>query len=327
MTLYLNAMNRRATIADMFDTVTCADALTLLVALPDASVDLICTDPPYFGVKKDLDWDNQWTDVDGFIAWLDDHLREFRRVLKPNGSLYLFAAPQHAARVEVAISERFNVLNHISWWKNTGNRNWAADKEAIRSYLPNTEHIIFAEQQNTYSFLRQARHAAGVSSNAVAELFPSETGRLTGCVRNWELGLNTPSPEQYALLQTQYPLPRYEDAIRPFNLTADEQFADVWFFDPIQAYPGKHPCEKPLDMMRHIVRASSRLDDVILDPFCGSGATLRAAKVEGRYYIGGDNDPHWVRKSTDALRMPFEPRAVQPEVAYDDLPLFATVGE
>lgn len=44
-------------------------------------------------------------------------------------------------------------------------------------------------------------------------------------------------------------------------------------FKPVQWYQGKHPCEKPLDLIRHIIEASSRPGDVVLDTFVGSGST------------------------------------------------------
>ena len=62
------------------------DALAVLKTLPDNSIDLIATDPPYFRVKS-CAWDNQWGSVEDYLSWLDEVLAEFWRVLKPNGSL------------------------------------------------------------------------------------------------------------------------------------------------------------------------------------------------------------------------------------------------
>jgi adenine-specific DNA-methyltransferase len=55
--------------------------------LPDASVDAVVTDPPYYRVK-DEDWDRQWDDPSAFLAWLNQVAEQWQRVLKPNGSLY-----------------------------------------------------------------------------------------------------------------------------------------------------------------------------------------------------------------------------------------------
>jgi site-specific DNA-methyltransferase (adenine-specific) len=120
------------------------DCLQVMQALPANSIDLIVTDPPYFKVKGDW-WDRQWDTPAGFIEWMGKLCAEWQRILRPNGSLYVFASPRMAARVEVKIGETFNVLNHIVWWKTNGNRNWSADKSQVRSFLPNTERIIFAE--------------------------------------------------------------------------------------------------------------------------------------------------------------------------------------
>ena len=69
------------------------ECLEFMRTMPDNSVDAIVTDPPYFGVKDD-DWDNQWKDVDAFIAWIGELSEQWQRILKPNGSLYCFASPQ-----------------------------------------------------------------------------------------------------------------------------------------------------------------------------------------------------------------------------------------
>jgi len=119
------------------------DCLHVLPALPDNSVDLILTDPPYFKVKGDA-WDNQWDKPVDFLAWLDRVLAEFARILKPNGSLYLFASPQMGARVECLVAGRFDVLNSITWRK-PYSRADGSEKEALRCFFPGSERIVFAE--------------------------------------------------------------------------------------------------------------------------------------------------------------------------------------
>lgn len=346
------------------DTVVVSDALAFLRGLPDTSVDLIATDPPYHGVK-DEDWDNQWaTDAD-YLAWLTQHLKEFRRILKANGSLYVFASPRMAARVEIAVGEQFNVINRITWQKPPfSTKAEMFDKDTMRGFFPASEAIIFAEQygsdkpynealidgNSTYwsacestkrsifgDYLKIEFNRAGKTNRQIAALFPSATGGLTGCVSNWLLGYNCPTPDQYAkmrdylnrsggeYLRAEYEELRaeYEELRRPFNITADDAYTDVWTFRTVNTYPGKHPCEKPLDLMQHIVRASSREGGIVLDCFCGSGATLAAARNLKRHYIGCDASDHWVNESRKRLRTTFEPHHVIKETKLDDLPLFA----
>jgi adenine-specific DNA-methyltransferase len=89
----------------------------------------------------------------------------------------------------------------------------------------------------------------------------------------------------------------YKDLRRPFNVTAQDQYTDVWDFPTVKAYPGKHPCEKPPEMMEHIVRVSSREGDVVGDFFCGSGVSLAEAFKQGRHYIGCDMLSKWAERS------------------------------
>ncbi len=78
----------------------------------------------------------------------------------------------------------------------------------------------------------------------------------------------------------------YESLRRPFSVTSDVPYTDVWTFSPVAYYPGKHPCEKPAEMLEHILTASSREGDVVLDAFMGSGSTGKACVNLNRRFIG-----------------------------------------
>jgi site-specific DNA-methyltransferase (adenine-specific) len=83
----------------------CEDVLPHIAA---QSVDLIITDPPYFRVKAET-WDRQWPSETAYLAWLGDLCQQWQRILKPNGSLYLFASPEMAAPVEMVLRQTFTV--------------------------------------------------------------------------------------------------------------------------------------------------------------------------------------------------------------------------
>lgn len=352
------------------DTVYQCDALTLLRAMPAGSVDLIATDWPYNMDKAE--WDTWKTDAQ-YLAWMRPHLAEMRRVLKPNGSYYGFCSPYLAADVEIMTRDYFHVLTRITWRKPPySTKAEMFDKDIMRAYFPASETIIFAEQYGADSpyqdalidgnatywgacetvkrsifgdYLADEFKRAGVTNRQIAALFPSATGGLTGCVSNWLLGYNCPTPDQYQrmrdylnqtgeyeFLRREYEDLRreyedlrreYEDLRRPFNVSADVPYTDVWDYATVNTYPGKHPCEKPLDMMRHIISASSRAGGVVLDPFCGSGATLAAAYQLGRHYIGGDMDAHWVQVARNKCVSEFGAKRRASVTELDDLPLFA----
>jgi site-specific DNA-methyltransferase (adenine-specific) len=326
----------------LVDQVHCMDALELLALLPDASVDLIATDPPYNGVK-DAAWDNQWATDAHYIAWLRDHLAQMRRVLKPNGSLYLFASPRMAARVEVAVSDYFNVLNNIRWVKREG---WhqKTRKEDLRAYLEPWEAVILAEQHvsdRAYATIeyeingavfaplknwfreRVRLHGIGLSQLNAALGAATNGGGLASGYFGDKVEFQIPTPERYQQMQSAFPnafdrdyidlrreyedLRReYEDLRRPFNVTNHTQYTDVWTFRTVQAYAGKHECEKPADLMRQIINASTSAPGLLLlDCFTGSGVTLDVARQLGRDYIGCDRDPHWVMTARARLAQPY----------------------
>ncbi|WP_143188225.1 DNA-methyltransferase, partial [Citrobacter freundii] len=168
-----------------------ADSLHYVATLPDNSIDLIVTDPPYFKVKPN-GWDNQWKGDEDYLRWLDSCLAEYARVLKPAGSIYLFCGHRLASDIEIMMRARFNVLNHIIWAKPSGRWN-GCNKESLRAYFPSTERILFAEhylgpytgKEDVYErkstelkqhimtplidYFRNARESLGVSSKEIAE--------------------------------------------------------------------------------------------------------------------------------------------------------------
>lgn len=63
-----------------------------------------------------------------------------------------------------------------------------------------------------------------------------------------------------------------------------------------------HPTQKPIELMRRLITATTSEGDVVLDPFCGSGATCIAAAQERRQYIGIDIDAYYCRKARQQLK-------------------------
>lgn len=94
--------------------------------------------------------------------------------------------------------------------------------------------------------------------------------------------------EKYQVLHRRYSelVEEHKQLRRPFSVTSTVPFTDVWSYKSVQFYPGKHPCEKPADMMRDIINASSRPGDVVADFFMGSGSTIKQAIKLGRFALG-----------------------------------------
>lgn len=83
-----------------------------------------------------------------------------------------------------------------------------------------------------------------------------------------------------------------------------KQMRSVWALNTPQAWEkhfGKHPTQKPFDLLRRIVLASTNKGDIVLDPFTGSSTTGLAAHMHGRKFVGMDTEREYLRLSTKRL--------------------------
>ena len=323
------------------------ECLEFMRGMDANSVDAIVTDPPYFGVKDD-DWDNQWKNAEHFIAWIVELSEQWQRILKPNGSLYCFASPRMAARVEVKIAERFNILPTIVWMKQDAAGNGISNRSDItglRSFFPQSERIIFAEHYGADNIAKgEAGYTAkcdqlrGFVFEPLRAYLVDEFNRsgIDKIQFNVICGFSASAggmASRHYLSQSQWCLPtfehyhklreatgrfqrpyedlrreyedlrrEYEDLRRPFNVTADVPYTDVWTFKTVQAYEGKHVCEKPLALMEHIILASTRPGAIVFDPFMGSGSTGVACVLNGRSFIGCEKDAKHFKNASQRIR-------------------------
>ncbi|MFI5158830.1 MAG: DNA methyltransferase, partial [Sphingobacteriales bacterium] len=117
------------------------DSLELLRLLPNNSISLILTDPPYHSTKKDnITNDTSFATDEAFLIWMEKFLFEWKRVLQPNGSVFVFCSSEMSSRLEVLMSKTFNVLSHVVWTKpnDPGFDGWKGKmkKEALRQWYP-----------------------------------------------------------------------------------------------------------------------------------------------------------------------------------------------
>lgn len=320
----VSASNQRSLLA-------AGDSLASLKLLPDHSVSLILTDPPYHSTKKkNIHGDTHFEEDQHYLEWMQEFAIQWKRVLRPNGSLFCFCASEMSARLEIIFAKDFNILSQIVWTKpnEPGFDGWKQKmkKEALRQWYPHTERIIFAEpacegnlRRSPFGdYLRSVRKEAGLSTYDLCELVGAY-GKVNhgGAVSNWEAGRNIPSREQYqkicnAILGTKKikKMPRYEDAVRPFMMDGSKEFTDVWTFPSVRPYKGKHPAEKPATMLEHAIEATTFPGDIVLDCFAGSGSTALAAAKLGRYSISMEIDPIWIEAISNRLQL-------QEEVGFD----------
>lgn len=90
---------------------------------------------------------------------------------------------------------------------------------------------------------------------------------------------------------------------------------NVWHIPPVPPRHLNHPCPFPEEIPHRLIQLYSYPDDVILDPFCGSGQVPKVARALGRRYIAYDSEPKYAalarRRSHDPLDL--RPRQIIPE--------------
>lgn len=229
-----------------------------------------------------------------------------------------------SARLEVMLSKYFRPIGHITWSKpnEPGYDGWKGKmkKEALRAWYPHSERILMFEHGQYGSweayrrsplgqFLQNARKQANLTMKELTEKVGAY-GKVNhgGAVANWEAGRNIPSPEQYAKICAALvatgkvdEMPPYEDVVRPMFLSNEVNFIDVWDYPSVRPFKGKHPAEKPADLLAHMIEASSYEGDVVLDCFAGSGSTAVAAVKLGRKAISIELDARWVLRGVQDL--------------------------
>ena len=290
------------------------DSLELIRKIPSNSISLILTDPPYHSTKKkNIKGDTDFQTDENFLDWFEEYIKEWHRILKLNGSIYCFCSSKMSNSIENKFNEYFNVLANIVWNKQNekGFDGWKQKmkKESLRQWYLYSERIIFAEHKfdGTYfgNFLKDIRIKSKISAKDLAERIGAY-GNVNhgGTISNWETGKSVPNKSQYAKLCEAITdigivkdMPNYDDIIRPFNMTPNIPFTDVWNFKTVKQYKGKHPAEKPMNLLKHIIQVSSNENDIVLDCFSGSGNTILSAIELNRCGIGIEIENEWVNSS------------------------------
>lgn len=116
------------------------DCLDILPGLPP--VDAVITDPPYGKVRGDFD--HVWTNRPAMLADVDTWLDAITPKLKYNATLWWFAWPSLAGRIESRIAERLNPLAHVVWQK-PAPTSQKCRKEILRAPIAMTERLLMAE--------------------------------------------------------------------------------------------------------------------------------------------------------------------------------------
>jgi site-specific DNA-methyltransferase (adenine-specific) len=295
--------------------------------LPDSSVDLVLTDPP-FNIAQDtnfhtyenntinsyrFDADKGWDSYtpESFIELLNDWAKEFARVLRPGGSFAVFCADDYLSHLINALTAAgLNPRRTLTWRKPNavpinrktmmmsaceyivtgvkgGNATFNSDL-----YLENLSEIEAIEK------VLISDKAAAVVEKAVREALDSfsETGeeRVRKIAEVVKEAVEKAGAEAGKRAKAMYVDEGSGWMVRgcvpnyiSFNSKAGNRL---------------HPTEKPVTLLSYLVYLLSRPGDVILDPFAGSGSTGEAGLLAGRSVILIEMDNEFYSSLTDRLK-------------------------
>lgn len=229
--------------------VICADCIHVLKNMKDKSVDLIFADPPYNLGKDFGNNSDSWNNRSEYLKWCFSWIDECFRVLKDNGTFYLMNSTQNIPFISMHIQEHYNIVNDIVWTYDS------SGVQSKKKYGSLYEPIIMATKsdKSKYTF------------NYQDVLVEAKTGAKRGLI---DYRKNPPQP--------------YNTQKVPGN---------VWEFSRVrykmEEYEN-HPSQKPEALLERIIKASSNLGEIVLDPFGGSFSTSAVAVRLGRKAISMD---------------------------------------
>jgi site-specific DNA-methyltransferase (adenine-specific) len=131
---------------DWRDRIFQEDALQGLARIPDASIDLLLTDPPY-GLGKEYGNDSDKLDAAAYLRWTEQWIDMALPKLKANGSLYIFLTWRYSPEIFVLLKQRMTMINEIIW-----DRRVPSMGGSTRNYSSVHDTIGFFVMQKGYYF-------------------------------------------------------------------------------------------------------------------------------------------------------------------------------
>jgi site-specific DNA-methyltransferase (adenine-specific) len=253
------------------DIVYLDDCLTRMGQLPAESVDLVYADPPYGSNLKarayrhsvDMAYSDKWSSLGEYAAWMRPRVEQCRRLLKPAGSMYL-QCDWHATHwLRMVMDDVFGAAmfrNEIIWCVCGG--------YTKRGFRKAHDTILFYSKTKDCAFNCDAVRMP-YSQKLLVHVRQDAEGR-----KYYQDG-HVSGGKTYLNPLGQLPWDWWTD-IPSTVFSHGRDYTGYWG-------------QKPILLMERIVKASSNVGDTVLDPFCGSGTTLVAAKRLGRHYIGIDD--------------------------------------
>ncbi len=243
------------------------DAIIWLSSIPDNSIDMVFADPPY-NIKK-AQWD-MFHSSNAYIQWCMEWIAQVHRILKPTGTFYICGFSEIIAELVVPSLAYFKGLKWLIWhYKNKANlgKDWGRSHESILHFRKSNDFVFNVDSirmpYHTH-ILKYPEHPQAESSQY------SNNGKK----HDW-----TPHPDGS----------KAKDVIE-IPTTCNGMHEKT-----------PHPTQKPEELLRKLILASSNPGDIVLDPFVGSGTTAVCAKQLRRKWLGCDSQAEYLNWAVKRL--------------------------
>lgn len=270
--------------ADVFH----GDCLSELRRLDAGGVSLAYADPPFFTQKshslpakdggRDFSFDDTWASPDEYADFMRVRLQEVRRVVSGDGSVFVHCDRNANHIIRRVLDDVFGAdmfRSEIIW----SYRRWSNSK---RGLLPAHQTIYHYTKTDRYTFNVIWREYS--PSTNVDQILQRRVRGDSGKVA-YDRDAN--------------------GIIAPVSGKRGVPLSDVWdipYLNPKSKERTGYPTQKPMLLMERIISIATNEGDTVLDPFCGSGTTLAAAKLMGRDSIGIDISEEAVELARKRLR-------------------------
>ena len=248
------------------------DSLQWLASLASESVDLIVADPPY-NINK-AEWDS-FESQQAYVAWSLNWIEQAARVLKPTGTLYVCGFSEILADIKLPALRFFEGCRWLVWhYKNKANlrSDWGRSHESILHFRKSKEFAFNVDDVR----IPYGNHTVKYPERTQAETSQYGSGRANGKKQTWRPHPRGAKPRDVIEIPT---------TCNGMNETTP------------------HPTQKPEELVRKLVLASSNEGDLVIDPFLGSGTTAVVAEQLKRHWLGCDLSQEYCQWAIERIEL------------------------
>ncbi len=274
----------------MINKIIAGDCLEKMKLIEKCSVDLIYLDPPFFTKKehtlsnsertKVFSFEDFWESDTGYAKFLKTRIEAMKDLLKEDGSIFVHCDKSAEHIIRAILDNVFgaeNFQSEIIW----SYKRWSNSKKGL---LASHQNIYFYSKSKSFKF--NTIYTAYSETTNVDQILQ----RRTRDKHNKSVyDKNDAGEVKYSGQKKGVPL------------------NDVWdipYLNPKAKERVGYPTQKPLILLERIIKLTTNEEDLVLDPFCGSGTTCVAAKLLNRNFIGIDQSIEAVQLSERRISNP-----------------------